>query len=65
MELENDEEEGEVDIEVEILSALSELKLERKKNKSLKEELIKIKEGSQNSNPEEVQRMIMNLKVQK
>jgi hypothetical protein len=40
------------------------VKRERKKNKSLKEELIKLKEGSQNPNFEEVQQMNMNLKVQ-
>jgi hypothetical protein len=44
----NYEEEGEVDLEAELISALSDLKRERKKNKSLKEELIKLKEGSQN-----------------
>jgi hypothetical protein len=69
MALENDkeyyEEEGEVDLEAELINALSEIKRERKKNKSLKEELIKLKEGSQNpKNSEEVQQMIMNLKVQ-
>jgi hypothetical protein len=50
---ENDKEnyeEGEVDLEAELISALSDLKRERKKKKSLKEELIKIKEGSQNLN---------------
>jgi uncharacterized protein YigA (DUF484 family) len=68
MEFENDEEyyeeEGEVDLEAELINTLSELKRERKKNKSLKEELIKLKEGSQNPNSEEVQQMIMNLKFQ-
>ena len=58
MSLENDEEyyeeEGEVDLEVELISALSEIKRERKKKKSLKEELIKLKEGFQNPNSEEV-----------
>jgi len=39
-----------VDLKVQIINALSELKRERNKNKSLKEELIKIKEGSQNPN---------------
>jgi hypothetical protein len=57
MEFENDEEdyekEGEVDLEEKLISALSELKRERKKIKSLKEELIKIKENSQNHKPEE------------
>jgi hypothetical protein len=42
------EEEGEVDLEAELISALTELKRERKKNKSLKEEMIKLKESSQN-----------------
>jgi hypothetical protein len=40
------EEEGELDLEAELISALSELKRERKKNRSLKEELINIKEVS-------------------
>jgi hypothetical protein len=68
MEFENDEEdyeeEGEVDLEEELINALSELKIERKKNKSLKEELIKLKEDSQNPNSEKYQQMIMKLKVQ-
>jgi hypothetical protein len=37
---------------------------ERRKNKSLKEELIELKKGSQNPNSEEVQQMITNLKFQ-
>jgi hypothetical protein len=37
---------------------------EREKNKSLEEELIKLKKGSQNPNSEEVQQMITNLKFQ-
>jgi len=45
-----DYEEGEVDLEEELISALSDLKSERRKNKSLKEELIKLKESSQNPN---------------
>ena len=52
---ENDEEyheECEVDIEEELISALSEIKRERRKSKSSKEELIKLKESSQN--PKEV-----------
>jgi hypothetical protein len=54
--IESNEEEGEVYIEVELIRVVSELKRERKKNKSLKEELIKLKEGSQNpkKNSEEV-----------
>ena len=43
------EEEGEVDLEVELISALEELHKERKKNKLLKKELSKIREGTQNS----------------
>jgi hypothetical protein len=59
-ELENDKEdyeEGEVDIEADLINSLSELKRERKKNKSLNGELIKLKESSQNlnKNSEEVQ----------
>jgi hypothetical protein len=48
---------GEVDLEAELINVLSEVKRERKKNKSLKEELITLKEGSQNPNinSEEVQ----------
>jgi hypothetical protein len=37
-------------VNIPTINALSEVKRERKKNKSLKEELIKIKEGSQNLN---------------
>jgi hypothetical protein len=46
-----------VDLEAKLMSALSDLKMERKKNKFLKEELIKLKEGSQNpqKNSKEVQ----------
>jgi hypothetical protein len=43
------EEEGEVNIEEELISSLSDLRITRKKNKSLKEELSKLKEGFQNS----------------
>jgi hypothetical protein len=68
MELENDEEDyeekGEVDLEVELISALSELKIERKKNKSLKEELVKVKVSSKNPNYEESQQNFMKLKIQ-
>ena len=42
------EEEGEVNLEAELISALSDLRIARKKNKSLKEELSKLKEGFQN-----------------
>ena len=41
----NCEEEGEVNFEEELISALCDLKNERKKNKKLKEELSKIKES--------------------
>lgn len=44
-----DEEEGVVDLEGELISALSNLKLARKKNKLLKEEISKCKEGSHDS----------------
>jgi hypothetical protein len=64
MEVEDDsEEEGEVDLRAELISALEELRKERKKNKSLKAEL-KMKEGSQNSNSEELEKMITSLKIQ-
>jgi hypothetical protein len=38
-------EEGEVDLEEKLTNAISEVKRERKKNKCLKEELIKLKEN--------------------
>jgi hypothetical protein len=57
------EEEGEFDLRAELISALEELRKERKKNKSLKAEL-KMKEGSQNSNSEEIEQMITSLKIQ-
>jgi len=68
-ELENEEEyyqeEGEVDIKAGLIITLSEVKIERKKNKSLKEKLIKLKEGSHNpnENSEEVQHIIINLNL--
>jgi hypothetical protein len=59
MAYENDEEdyeeEGEVDLREELISALEELKRERKKNKSLKGELLMLKEDSQNPNSEKDQ----------
>jgi hypothetical protein len=66
-EIENDkedDEEGEVDLEEKLISSLSELKRERRENKSLKEELIKLKEGSQNpnKNSEEVVRLKIKVK---
>jgi hypothetical protein len=55
MEIEDDfEEEGKVDLKENLISALEELKKERKINKSLKVEL-KMKEGSHNSNDEELE----------
>jgi hypothetical protein len=39
------DEEGEVDFEVELINALTELKKERKKNKSFKEEKTQLEEG--------------------
>jgi len=59
----DDKEEGEVDLRVELINALEELRKEINKNKSLKAEL-KMKEGSQNSNSEELEKMIMSLKIQ-
>ena len=41
----DDEEEGEVNIEAKMINALSDLRIARKKKKSLKEELSKLKEG--------------------
>jgi hypothetical protein len=59
-------EEGIVNLEEKLISTLSDLKGERKKNKFLEKELIKLKEGSQNDtkNSEEVQQIIINIKVQ-
>jgi hypothetical protein len=42
---EEDCEEGIIDLEEELISALDELKKEREENKSLEKELIKLKEG--------------------
>jgi hypothetical protein len=60
------EEEGEVNLEEELISALSDLRIERKKNKSLKEELSKLKEGFQNprKNSEEAKKTIIDLRIQ-
>jgi hypothetical protein len=55
MEFENNEEEGVVDLEEELINALSDLKNERKKNKSLKEELLKLKHSSQIPNTDKDQ----------
>ena len=43
---EGSKEEGEVDLEVEMISALEELNKERKKSKLLKKELSRIKENT-------------------
>jgi hypothetical protein len=42
------EEEREVNLEEELISSLSDLRIGRNKNKSLKEDLSKLKEGFQN-----------------
>jgi len=61
---EGSEEEEEVDLEGELISALEELEKERKKNKPLKKELSKIKESTQDStNSEETKKAFMDLKV--
>jgi hypothetical protein len=59
---EDSKEKGEFDLSEELINALEELGKERKKIKSLKEELKK-KEGSQNSNSEETKHIIRNLKI--
>jgi hypothetical protein len=53
------EEEGEVDLRVELISALEELRKEIKKNKLLKKEL----NVTQNINSEEFNQIITKLKV--
>ena len=59
------EEEGEVDLEVELISALEELHKERKKNKLLKKELSRIREDIQDSTiSKEVKQAYLDLKVQ-
>lgn len=61
---EGSEEEGEVDLEGELISALEELDKERKKNKLLKKELSKIKQCTQDStNSEVIKKDFMDLKV--
>ena len=58
------EEEGEVDLEEELISSLEELNKERKKNKLLKKELSRIREDTQNSTMfEEVKQAYLDLKV--
>jgi hypothetical protein len=56
---------GEVNLEAKLISALSDLRITRKKNKSLKEELSKLKEGFQNpgKNSEESKQTIINLRI--
>jgi hypothetical protein len=61
---EEDFEVGIVDLEEELISALDELDKDKNKNRSIKNELVKLKEGSQNPKFEEDQHMIMNLKFQ-
>ena len=57
-------EEGEVDLEAKLISALEELAKERKKNKLLKKELSKIEESTQNTTIlEEIKKSLMDLKV--
>ena len=61
---EGSEEEGEVDLEGQFISALGELEKERKKNKLLKKELSKIKERTQDFiNSEESKKAFMDLQV--
>ena len=58
------EEEGEVDLEAKLISALEELHKERKKNKLLKKELSRIREETQDSIiSEEVKQAYLDLKV--
>jgi hypothetical protein len=56
------EEEGEVDLKVELIISLEEPGKERKKIRSLKAELKK-KEGSQNSILEEIEQIIRKLNI--
>ena len=53
-----------MNIEEELLSALSDLRKQRKKNKSLKEEISRLKEDSQSScrNLEETKQIFIDLK---
>ena len=60
-EYEEMEEEGEVNLEAEIISALGELKIVRKKNKLLKEENRRLKEEG---GSDELKKSFLNLKVQ-
>ena len=54
---------GEVYLEAELISSLSELNKERKKNKLLKKELGELKESS-GRNPEETKKVFIDLKIQ-
>ena len=59
------EEEGEVDLEVELISALEELHKERKKNKLLKKDLSRIREDIQDfASYKELKQASLDLKVQ-
>ena len=55
-----------MNLEEEFISALSDLRIERKKNKSLSEELSKLKEGFQNPSKcsEEAMKTIIDLNIQ-
>jgi hypothetical protein len=44
----NENNKGELNLEEELISSLSDIRIARNKNKSLKEELSKLKEGFQN-----------------
>jgi hypothetical protein len=59
------EEEGEVNLEEELISSVSNLKRVRKKNKSLKEGLSKLKEGFQNlgKKTKEAKKTIIDLRI--
>ena len=60
----NSEEEGEVNLEGELISALCDLKKGRNKNIQLKEELSKMRESIKNSiNPKETKQVFIDIKV--
>jgi hypothetical protein len=52
-------------LEVELISSLSDIRITRKKNKSLKEELSKLKEGFQNpsKDSEEAKKTIIDINI--
>jgi hypothetical protein len=54
-----------VNLEAELISALSDLRIARKKNKYLKEELSKLKKGFQNlrKNSEESKQTIIDIRI--